>query len=336
MKMPTGSSIENAELRRYLFHEMSDQEREQMEERLFSDDELFFEAADLENELVDRYARSELDADDTRRFERSLDAVPERRLKVANAAALRTYIEDERTETAAAPAAESTSFWTRISEIFTVRMPMLGPAAAGLLVLLAAASVLLVLDNRRKSSEIARLESGRAEAGRLQTELEAARAREAELAGQIDSEREASGDLTEELQRERERRERLEAQIEALKREPQPRAESPTIATLVLSPTVGGRGSGGGDVGELTVAPSTRRIALNLGLPDTVKAGERLSVTLNRQPLAKNLVARATGNRKSLQVTVPKERLSEGPNLLGVEDATGEVARYAFEFRIKK
>lgn len=48
------------ELKRYLYYELPDAERDALEERLFEDEGLFYEVRHLENDLVDAYARQEL------------------------------------------------------------------------------------------------------------------------------------------------------------------------------------------------------------------------------------------------------------------------------------
>ena len=90
------SKINEAEIKRYLYNEMTDDERARIEEEFFDDDELFFEVVSLENELVDFYARGKFPAAELARFERSLEALPERRAKIANAVALQSHIEAEK------------------------------------------------------------------------------------------------------------------------------------------------------------------------------------------------------------------------------------------------
>ena len=65
-----------------------------MEQRLFSDDRIFWEHLCLvEEELIDQYVRGELDGEDTARFERDFLCTDERRAKLELALALKAYAE---------------------------------------------------------------------------------------------------------------------------------------------------------------------------------------------------------------------------------------------------
>ena len=102
--------------------------------------------------------------------------------------------------------------------------------------------------------------------------------------------------------------------------------------------TGGGRGGSDGEIKDLAIEPGTKRIAVQLGLPDSVKAGERLSVTLNTRPIARNLAARVGGSgRRSVQLTIRPNDLEEGPNRLAAINSTGsEVSKYIFNLEKKK
>src|SRR5688572_11751655 len=189
MKMPTDLLVNNTELKRYLYSEMTEDQRAEMEERLFLDDDLFFEAANLENELVDLYVAGKLEGEELERFERSLGSQPERKQKVANAAALRVFIDDERE--AEAPddvPVGGQSLWQKIAGVFTLRTPALGYGMAGMLVIFALLSIFLITDNLRKANDIARLQADQAAIGELESQLADLRERENELQGQIDNE----------------------------------------------------------------------------------------------------------------------------------------------------
>ncbi len=81
-------------LRGYLLGRLAPESRESVEKRLFSDDRIFWERLCLlEDELVDQYARGELDADETARFERDFLVTDERRAKLDLAVSLKEYVE---------------------------------------------------------------------------------------------------------------------------------------------------------------------------------------------------------------------------------------------------
>ncbi|MET0645308.1 MAG: hypothetical protein ABW208_01720 [Pyrinomonadaceae bacterium] len=93
MDLPNGARREV--LKRYLYQEMSDAEREDIEEQFLQDETFFYELVDLENELIDSYARGDLGAEEKARFVRSLGLLPERRERLVQAVALQRLIAAE-------------------------------------------------------------------------------------------------------------------------------------------------------------------------------------------------------------------------------------------------
>ncbi len=74
---------DDAMIERFLLDGVSIPEREEIEQRLFDDDELFARIEDLENDLVDSFVRGELSPALRDRFQRSLEGNPARQKKVA-------------------------------------------------------------------------------------------------------------------------------------------------------------------------------------------------------------------------------------------------------------
>lgn len=329
-----------SEIERYLYFEMPNAERERFEERFFDDDEFFYSVVDLENELVDRYASGKLGAAERARFERSLENAPERRAKIANAAALQTFIAEERPpEKIAVAVEERQTFGQKLAQMFSLKTPAFASAMAGLLFIFAISTVFLLLENRRKADELAGLQNerqaeifGRREKD-LQNQLAGAQTRETELKNQIDRERAASGDLTDELEREKRRREAIEAEIERLRREnsarpaqtPTPQQSAPIVASILLVPNIKTR-DGGVISQTVSIERGTKRVAVRLALPDGVKAGERFSVALNEKIVAENLAVLASSSgaaQKAIQLTVSPNDLLDGANKFVVRDAAG-------------
>src|SRR5512142_2073384 len=94
--MDTDSRDEDV-LRAYLLGRTAPETRDGIEQRLFSDDELFWERLCLvEDELVDQYARGDLEGDDVTRFERDFLVTDERRAKLDLAVALKEYVDRRR------------------------------------------------------------------------------------------------------------------------------------------------------------------------------------------------------------------------------------------------
>lgn len=354
MKQPSSLKSE-LEIERYLYGEMTDEERNSAEESFFDDDALFYEVLNLENELVDRYARGKLVGAELVRFERSLENLPARRAKVANAVALADFIADERpqAQTIAADVSAKQTFGRKLAQFFSPKNPALVYATLGLFLFFAASSVFLLLDNRRQSNELARFQTERAGDSRqkeidLENRLKDSQRRAADLQNQIDAERSASGDLTDELARERERRERIEADIERLRREnavrPTPAAReeeqqaAPIIASVLLAPSITTRrGVAAAGAKTVSLERETKRVAVRLALPEAAKTSERFSVGLNGKIAAENLAALgSSGGRRAVQLTVSANDLLDGANELTVTNQAGEpVSRYVFNARKK-
>jgi len=81
-------------LRAYLLGRLATESQERVDQRLFSDDRIFWEHLCLvEEELIDQYVRGELDGEDAARFERDFLVTDERRAKLDLARALKAYAE---------------------------------------------------------------------------------------------------------------------------------------------------------------------------------------------------------------------------------------------------
>lgn len=122
----TGAPIEDAVLREYLLGRLEPDSRSRLEERLFSDDQLFWEHLCLvEDELVSEFARGTLTPDDRRAFLERFACTEERQARIAFARALQRHIDERQTRP---------SLWQ------WMRSPLATPRWAA-----AAAAVMLVL-----------------------------------------------------------------------------------------------------------------------------------------------------------------------------------------------
>lgn len=72
-------------LRKYLLGELSESERSQLANQYFVDENLFDELLDVENELLDQYARGQLQPAETKNFREYLASLPDGRTKLATA-----------------------------------------------------------------------------------------------------------------------------------------------------------------------------------------------------------------------------------------------------------
>ncbi len=293
----------------YLLGEMPETDKKEFEDRFLEDEQLFYEITERENELVDRYAAGQLDADGLIRFEKSLESNPARRQKVANAKLLREFIVEHREEAKTITIAERSGFLNRFAELF--RMPVLQLASAGLIVAFALWSTYLLVENRRLRS--------------LEQELASAKTRQSELESRIENEQEASGELAAELSSERDRVKTLEEEVANLKQgngrtPPEANIPQPTIATLVLSTAVG---RGGPElVPRLELPPTATRVSLVIQLDESA---ERVDVRLNGGSLTKGLRVRTRNGDKFVSITVPIASVKDGANSVEILDPAGRV-----------
>jgi len=340
--MMRGNSLPNEEIKKYLFDELTDAEREEFEERLFGEDDYVYEVMELENELVDRYALGKLEGSELERFERSLKRSPSRRDKVSNGVALQRRISEERqTEAArmqpAVGAVARAPLWERIAKLFSFQTPSFQYAAAGLVILLGLGLAYLWADRLRLGRELARLREGASpEAQRRERELEerieAALERESELKRQLESERGKSQDLSEQLEGEGAEREKLQRELERLRRERGGAGSAPAVASVLLLPT--GRGVGG--AAEVTIGADTARVVLRLELDDAVKPEGLFSVEVNGRTVAAGLLPRQTSSGKRLvTVSVPPRSLSDGVNKVILKNK-GDLPVGDYELRVSR
>ncbi len=297
---------------KYLFHEMPETDREQFEDKFVSDDSLFYEIAERENDLVDKYANGKLAGDELKRFESSLAMLPARRQKIGNAKVLRELIADERPENKTITIAERTGFFSRLFSFG----PALQFASLAAVVLLAVASIFLFTENRRLGS--------------LQEDLAASNQRETDLTARIHEETETSGDLTADLEAERERIAKLEAEIAKLRNtNERPPAHNPpvTIATLFLSSSITRDGSI--PVRRLELDKEVTRVSIVIAIPSDGRFTDSVSVTLDGERVAENLRTRVRRGETTISVTVPAAKLKPGRNELTVRDSkNAEAASY--------
>jgi hypothetical protein len=327
--MMRGNLSNEEEIKRYLFRELSEDEAERFEERLFEDNDYFYDVLGMEDDLVDRYALGRLSGADLERFERSLRDSHARREKVAGAVALQRRMAEEKREAVARKAeadarVERQTFRQRLAAFFSPQSPALRYAAVGLMLLLTFGFVFLAAERYRLGRELAGLRDGHeAEARRreedLQKQIDAALVREAELKRQIESERGRSQVLNEQLEGEGAERERLQRELEGLRHERGDRTSpaQTTIASVFLVPA--GRGAGGSE--ELTIAKNVRRVAVGLELEEGLSAVESYGVELNGRRVATNVSPkRLPSGKLHLTVTAPPTAFNEGTNRLVVKN----------------
>ncbi|PYT01612.1 MAG: hypothetical protein DMF63_01840 [Acidobacteria bacterium] len=313
--------MDNDQIDNYLLNEMSAEAREKFEDRYFGDEELFFEIADRENELVDSYNAGQLKGAELERFERSLAQFPARRDKISNSRLLKEFIVEQNTKHGTITIAERRGVFGRIADLFAFNSPAFQFASIGLILILAVGSIFLLRENRRLGS--------------MQDELAASRAREAELSSQVSSQQDASSDLTADLDAERQRIQQLEAEIEKLRtnQDTPDHPVAPTIATLLI-PVTGIRGAPA-PVKQLTLPTGADRVSILLDSL-TGSAGDKVTIELNGEVVARGVELRIKNDSLTASVIVSSAKLVDGRNTLRVVGNGGESASPMFIVNRKK
>jgi len=304
-------SLDNQQqiIQRYFLGELTESEREELEQKYFNDPQFFAQMAHAETDLVDKYARGLLPPDVRERFEQYYLAHPRRRERANFADALATKVGENSPVSAVTPA-QFEALWGRTTIWWGG--PKLAWAFSLLLLFLAAGAVWLVVDSRRLRQERAQAEVQRA--------VQAQRERE----------------LQQQVAEQRRRAEQLSGASEHRHSEqtaPSPGSPTgnvaPAVATLVL--TAGGVRSGEtGPPAVLVVPAGTEQVRLQLNLNEAGYSG--YSARLERAGGAEvsswqHLTPKVSGSAASFTMNIPVQRFATGDYILTLKGATqsGEV-----------
>ncbi len=315
------STEKHEELKRYLFDELSQKEREALENRYFEDSDFFYDLVGLENDLVDSFVHGNLHNGELTRFENSLPVHPDRIEKIANARAIHSLVLIERPAAAWAP-----TFAEKIALFFRSQMHGFQLATASLAILLAIGSGYLLYQNRQVNQEFAELKKNQAgeiaERERLlQEKIKEAQSRANELETELQGERGQNDAVAEQLANEQAQKLKLERELENLRKE-QNKSQNdrsiPTFASIFLLPFTAERG-GSRDAKIIPIDANTTAISFSLQIPLESKSAA-VSVSLDGAPLAANLKPRRTksGNR-IVNVSIDVKKLGETEHSLTIE-----------------
>ena len=265
-------------LKRYLLDDVSDEERQEVEERFLEDDLLFEEMNALEDELFFDYRQNRLNLKESAAFERKFLRAPQEKEKAAFAGAflqMTAELAGEKVEKA-----PPVSFWQPLADFFkSFGSPLqLGMAAASILLILGISW--LFYQNLQMRGELAILQNNRAEEAQRQEEIIAEKQnRQSELEQQLLAEKEKAEQNERQIQEIEQERANLQEEIDELKRQntktpsgslPQPGvtpAPQPprSIVALVLSPGMFSRGGGAG-MERIALSGSAKSLRINLRL----------------------------------------------------------------------
>jgi hypothetical protein len=284
---------------RYLLGELSEAERVALEERYFSDPQVFDEIVKAENELVDNYARGRLSPELRERLEQYYLAHPRRRERIQFAQALVTRLDQIAASHVVANArVKQAPEWGRRLGWFSGSRALAFSTVLALAFFVLGAGWLL-FHTKRLREELAQTQAARA------TEEQ----REHQLQQQLADERTRGEALNEELDRAR-------AQIK--NPEVPATSTSPAFATLLLT-AAGSRGTDTEAAPRLIIPADTKQVRIQLNL----KEGDYPNYRVVLQAIGGNAILTRQGlkpktNRSGARfvLTLPARNFATGDYML--------------------
>ena len=298
---------------RYLLGELSEAERDALEEKYFADPQVFDQVLKAESELLDNYVRGRLSKNAREQFERAYLTDPVRRERVKFAEALATRIDQtEASQTVAVHKADHVSLLQRWQSLLvTLRGRRLALSVSiALVVLIAIGGLWSFIESRRLRRELAETQAAQAEQERRAREMEEQRAA---------LERQQAEKLTAELNRQR------NTQVPPAQPSPTPttRAAAPaqTFVTLHLSIGVT-RSADTSPAQTLVIPPGTKEVRLRLDLKenDYASYGVSLRAVGGREIFSRSglkPIPAKSGAR--LNLTLPADGLITGDYMLTLQ-----------------
>ena len=297
-------------IQRYLLGELTESEQTALEQEYFNDQQLFEQIVEVENELVDKYARGLLSSATHGRFKKYYLDHAQRQERARFAEALQATLDQAKVVEVAASTSTET-FMERLSA--ALRGPRLAWAFSIAVLLIAVLAGWFFIETRRLRQELARTESDRV----------AREERERGLQQQIANEQQRTEKLSEEL-------ERLQMQQGLASPLPSPEDKlASTFATLILK--IGGtRSADGGPPAQLRIPAGTAQVRLQLNLRENnysryqavLQSAGGNTIFTSRQMSAVN---KKTG--ANLALVVPARMFTSGDYILTLRGVskTGEV-----------
>lgn len=267
-------SENNDSIRRYLLGDLSEQEREQVEQRLMSEDDLYQQLLVAEDELIDEYVSDELPEQERAKFNRHFLSVPQLRQDVRFAAALRKHALETAPLVVAADSAAPKPEPARASPFDHLRRLFMQPALGASLAAALLAAVVLAAWLAAQNSQIRR-EVGQLQGRQTPPPDTRPDSQERLALEQLRNEQLRNEQLSSELRRQQEllaeESRKLQASQEA-QRQQQAAAErgqsprSGVAGFVVLALTPGAVRETGGELKKVILSPATREVRVRLGL----------------------------------------------------------------------
>jgi hypothetical protein len=316
---------------RYLHGELLEPEIDTLEERFFLDDDLHMEIQAVEIELIDRYIRKAMPPEERGRFEQKYMVTPERLLKVNESRSFRDVLDAVRAETAQHDDQPAVSWLERLFGNFSLSLPTMQYAAAGIIILMALGMAWLLYDRTRTQQELlaarnAQLESETVLTNELARKEDELRTR---LAEQTRGESETLSALEMEIA---ELRRQLEDPRRQTVPESAPAPQAPVIATIFL-PAVRGPGV----PVNVVIARSAKAANVQVPVGDGGEGPFEIAITREAETVAaaSGISPRRTAKGSVVSVSVPTRKLTEGRYEVNIRAQSGEEMRRAFVLKFK-
>jgi|GEM_PF-3357127 len=246
------SETKQLHLRRYLLGQLNEQERDELAEEYFTNEELFDELLEIENELFDQCARDELSPAEKKQFAGYVRSLPDGEYKLATAQALlntanvQTSIAEEKK-----PDVESVSWWQSLQAFLSGKYLVSQYALGGALLIAVAFMIYFYAKQKDVNRVNEQLLAQRSQAEREKEILE----QQAQTSQQKnDAQQTRIQQLEEELE------EAKKKQSEAGKDKPQDKEPSTISSIIALFLTPALRSGGTPDI--LHLKPETRTVSL--------------------------------------------------------------------------
>ena len=315
-------------IRRYLLGDVSEEERERMERRLITEDDLYQQMLIAEDDLIDEYVSGALPAQDGANFGRHFLQAPELRQDVRFAVALRARA--LKSAPLATTAGESKTSRPSLLEWFGkfFMRPAFGVALAAALLAVALLAAWLATQNSQLRRQVEQLQAREtpppSPPNDLQQQLASERLRNEQLVAELRQAREAQNGETPPLDVSQEKRPTPT---------PAPRGGSQTFVAFTLTPGLV-RESGGGWK-KFSLQSGVREARISLDLPEGGYKSYRVAVqTVDGREVLQRQGLRDVGG-KFVQLNIPTKLLSPDDYQILLSGATPsgeseEIGRYYF------
>lgn len=270
-------SEHNNSIRRYLLGELSEREREQIEDLLMTDKDVYQELLFAEDDLIDDYVLNTLHESDRTKFKKRFLAVPELRQNVSITSALRRHALATTPQVVDEPQSRSVSLVDRLRSFFM--QPAVAVSFAAILLAAVVLDAWLLRQNSQLRGRVEQLEARQTNpsTAHLEEQLAAADQRNKQL----------SDELSQQQQRLAEESRKLALAQEQLNRQ-SPRANGSGVLAIAL--TLGSMRDSG-EWTKFSIRPSIGEVSFGLDVADgNYLRYQAVLETVEGQPkLSKNL-----------------------------------------------